>query len=104
MICLIVAGNSEAVEIINYTNLTNEIINKEFSLVSKIDKKPGITEDELKKKFGLSDFIEKSKWNGGKKLIYKLSGKRKMKVEILDGLIMLAIIENQDGSNYLLHK
>ena len=90
---------------IDFRNLSNDDIKKEFFVASKIDGKFGITKNELKKKFGSSDSILKeSRWNGGILHVYELSNKRKMKIDILDGHVMLAIIENIDGSKFLLWK
>ena len=105
LLCLAVASISWAGEQRDFRSLTNDKIEKEFMLASKIDGNLGITEDELEIKFGPSDSVSKeSQWKSGKRHIYKLSDNRKMKVDILNGLIMLAIIENADGSNYLLWK
>ena len=103
-LCLAIVSTSCAREQLDFRNLTNEEIHKEFTLASKIDGKPGTTEYELKMKFGASDLVSKSEWRGGKQLIYKLSDNRRMKVDILNGLVMLAIIENTGDFNYLLDK
>jgi hypothetical protein len=103
--CLIFVNISMAGDQIVFRSLTNDEINKEFYETSKIDGKPGITERELEMKFGSGDSISKdSRWKGGNCHIYKLTDNRNMKVDILNGHIMLAIIENADGSDYLVWK
>ena len=104
LLCLVVVQISGAGEQIDFKSLTNDEIQKEFMSASKIDGNFGITEDELKMKFGESDLVSKSQWIDGKQHIYILSDDRRMKVDILNGHIMLAIVENADGSNYLLWK
>lgn len=86
-------------------SLTNDEINQEFHKAFKINGKSRITKNKLDMLFGPSDSIsEDSQWTGGKRHIYRLTDDRKIKADILNGQIMLVIIENADGSNYLLWK
>ena len=102
---LLFSGLSCAGNGIDFRNLPNDEIGKEFYLSSKIDGKSGISVNELEKKFGSSDSIsKKSQWTGGRLHIYKLSNNRKMKIDTVKGQVMLAVIENSDGSNFLLWK
>jgi hypothetical protein len=102
---LALAGLSLAGEKIDFRSLTNGEIEREFVSASKIDGHPGISEQELKMKFGKSDAVtDESQWRGGKKHVYKLSGNRKMAIDRLNGRLMLAVIENDDGDKYLLWK
>jgi hypothetical protein len=89
----------------NFRSFTNDEIHKEFVVASKVDGEPGMTENELTMKFGTGDSVSNdSQWTGGKKYIYELSDKRRMKVDILNGQVMLAVIESANGENYLLAK
>ena len=105
IVLVLIAIPALADEVIDLESRSTDEIRKGLHDAAKIDGNHGITENELKKQFGLPDRISiDSAWTGRVSYIYELNQNRKLEVDLFNKQVVQGVVKANDGKSYLLWK